>query len=390
MWRRGLGGAARRDVGASVWRPYLTNSWCSLSDLSRVSAGHVVVNLRVQPGVGWRNRPILCHLRRSNGGGTTDGTGIALVEPYRTLPASRQSPVTRVGSMTQHLCPILYLLGRPTFLVLLAVAFALPGQARAESISLVWDASPEQVTSYVVHWGTQSGAYTESADVGNVTGYEVTGLTAGPLYYFVVHAYNGAGASPSSDEVSGSVQAPQFRTLTVGLTGTGGGSVSSLPSGISCGLDCSEAYPQGTAVVLTPVASDKSTSGRVDGAGELPGGDDGRSLRLHGDVRPGAGQLHLWGVAHERVGRFGRCDGQSGGIDVRRVRLDGIQLCQLAHHHRRREGQWNRDRDLHSGSEHRGLGTNRYFGGGGRIGGGDSGSGLVSPPRKFDAHHCGR
>ena len=59
--------------------------------------------------------------------------------------------------------------------------------------------------------------------------------------------------------------------MTVGLTGTGGGSVSSLPSGISCGLDCSEAYPQGTAVVLTPVASDESTSGRVDGAGELPG-----------------------------------------------------------------------------------------------------------------------
>ena len=40
-------------------------------------------------------------------------------------------------------------------------------------------------------------------------------------------------------------------TLSVQLTGTGGGSVSSDPSGIVCGADCSEVYLAGTSVTLT-------------------------------------------------------------------------------------------------------------------------------------------
>lgn len=38
--------------------------------------------------------------------------------------------------------------------------------------------------------------------------------------------------------------------LTVSLAGTGSGSVSSTPTGITCGADCSEAYPAGTPVTL--------------------------------------------------------------------------------------------------------------------------------------------
>ena len=40
-------------------------------------------------------------------------------------------------------------------------------------------------------------------DVGNVTSYVVTALTTGQVYYFVVQAYNSAGTSPFSAEVSG-------------------------------------------------------------------------------------------------------------------------------------------------------------------------------------------
>lgn len=39
--------------------------------------------------------------------------------------------------------------------------------------------------------------------------------------------------------------------LTVSLAGTGSGSISSAPAGVSCGVDCTENYPLGTDVILT-------------------------------------------------------------------------------------------------------------------------------------------
>jgi hypothetical protein len=47
----------------------------------------------------------------------------------------------------------------------------------------------------------------------------------------------------------------QTFTLSVGRTGTGTGTVISAPAGISCGLDCSETYVDGTEVVLTATAA---------------------------------------------------------------------------------------------------------------------------------------
>uniref|UniRef100_UPI003F9A9850 InlB B-repeat-containing protein n=1 Tax=unclassified Nitrospira TaxID=2652172 RepID=UPI003F9A9850 len=49
------------------------------------------------------------------------------------------------------------------------------------------------------------------------------------------------------------------RTLTVTKAGTGSGTVTSNPGGISCGNDCTEGYANGTAVTLTAVASGGST-----------------------------------------------------------------------------------------------------------------------------------
>ena len=48
-------------------------------------------------------------------------------------------------------------------------------------------------------------------------------------------------------------------TLTVATNGTGTGTVTSAPAGISCGSDCTEAYPSGTSVTLT-AAADASAS----------------------------------------------------------------------------------------------------------------------------------
>ena len=59
--------------------------------------------------------------------------------------------------------------------------------------------------------------------------------------------------------------------LTVTRAGTGRGNVSSNPTGISCGLDCSENYAAGTVVVLTASARSGSTfagwSGACTGSG---------------------------------------------------------------------------------------------------------------------------
>jgi hypothetical protein len=63
---------------------------------------------------------------------------------------------------------------------------------------------------------------------------------------------------------------PTF-TLTVTRAGTGSGSVTSAPAGISCGTDCSEAYASGTGVILTAAAAAGSVftgwSGGCSGTG---------------------------------------------------------------------------------------------------------------------------
>jgi subtilisin-like proprotein convertase family protein len=60
-------------------------------------------------------------------------------------------------------------------------------------------------------------------------------------------------------------------TLTLSKTGTGLGTVTSTPSGITCGDDCSEQYSYGTAVSLTATADAGSTfegwSGACSGTG---------------------------------------------------------------------------------------------------------------------------
>ncbi len=83
--------------------------------------------------------------------------------------------------------------------------FALACHASAQSVGLSWNAdSDPTVTGYVVFYGTSSGNYTQTIDVGNVTAAAVPNLSAGTTYYLAVAAYNGAGIqSDVSNEVSG-------------------------------------------------------------------------------------------------------------------------------------------------------------------------------------------
>ena len=61
--------------------------------------------------------------------------------------------------------------------------------------------------------------------------------------------------------------APGFNRLSVVRTGTGTGTVTSSPAGVSCGSDCIEDYATGTAVTLTATPTGGSTLGGWNVAG---------------------------------------------------------------------------------------------------------------------------
>lgn len=83
------------------------------------------------------------------------------------------------------------------------------------TISLAWDAPTIDVNrnqlmdlaGYKLHYGTASGVYDHSVDVGNVTTYTLTGLTKGQVYYIYATAYDtSSNESSPSNSVSGAAK----------------------------------------------------------------------------------------------------------------------------------------------------------------------------------------
>lgn len=76
----------------------------------------------------------------------------------------------------------------------------------AAGVDLSWDApaSGGAVSGYTVYWKVKGGSYndTNSMSVTGGTKCTVSGLDETEQYYFVVKAYNDAGLSPASNEVS--------------------------------------------------------------------------------------------------------------------------------------------------------------------------------------------
>lgn len=75
-----------------------------------------------------------------------------------------------------------------------------------EQITLSWN-SVSAAAGYKVYYGTASGQYNSTQDVGSTTNYTVTDLANDTDYYFAVTAYNNIGESPYSNELSAIPQA---------------------------------------------------------------------------------------------------------------------------------------------------------------------------------------
>jgi chitinase len=79
-------------------------------------------------------------------------------------------------------------------LLLIPCTLYLIPAAYAASVNLGWDPNTEpQLAGYKVYWGTSSGNYTTSKNVGNTTFCTITGLDEGKTYYFAATAYDGDG-----------------------------------------------------------------------------------------------------------------------------------------------------------------------------------------------------
>ena len=85
------------------------------------------------------------------------------------------------------------------------------------SINVSWNAV-SGATGYKVKYGTSSGIYTNSVDVGNVTNSTITGLSSGIKYYFAVTSYNASGESTPSFEQSATTLSSYYND---NVTGTG-------------------------------------------------------------------------------------------------------------------------------------------------------------------------
>jgi len=76
----------------------------------------------------------------------------------------------------------------------------------AATATLAWSpVNDPTLDGYKVYVGTTSGLYTRTITVGNLTSYTVDSLTTRTTYYFSVTAYNSAGESSPSNEVSKSI-----------------------------------------------------------------------------------------------------------------------------------------------------------------------------------------
>jgi len=158
-----------------------------------------------------------------------------------------------------------------TFTILLLAPTGHSTAAGAQ-LTLTWTDNSTNESGFAIERKTGiAGTFTQVAQVAaNSTTYTDANLAEGTPYCYRVRAFNATAYSAYSNESCGTTALQSF-TLTVGKEGTGSGTVSSTPAGISCGTDCSASYPSGTSITLTATPAPGSIfsgwSGACTGSG---------------------------------------------------------------------------------------------------------------------------
>jgi hypothetical protein len=151
------------------------------------------------------------------------------------------------------------------FLVFSLLISLYPSSAFSGTTTLTWDppsinadGTPlTDLAGYMIYYGTNPGNYSQSINVGDVTTYTVNNLTEGLTYYFVTTAYDAIrNESEYSNETYKII--PQQFSLGINKNGTGKGTVTSSPTGINCGSDCSEIYTAGRVIALAATCDTSS------------------------------------------------------------------------------------------------------------------------------------
>jgi predicted phage tail protein len=155
-------------------------------------------------------------------------------------------------------------------LLVLASCWIAPATAGIGELTLTWTDNSSNEMGFIIERRTGPASnpsiYAELTRVGtNVQSYVDGGLGDGAAYCYQVRAYNEAGNSAPSGEACGVTDQAQL-IVTVTKAGSGTGTVTSNPTGITCGADCSESYPGGTVVTLTATPASGSTFGGWSGA----------------------------------------------------------------------------------------------------------------------------
>lgn len=127
----------------------------------------------------------------------------------------------------------------------LAVAAGLALAQSAWCATFSWNANSESnIAGYKVYYGTASGNYSQSADVGKVTQATISTLTPGSIYYAAVAAYNtsgkeGAKSSEVSFTASGTSTTPSAKP-SVTLTSPTSGATYTAPATVLLSANAAE------------------------------------------------------------------------------------------------------------------------------------------------------
>ena len=79
-------------------------------------------------------------------------------------------------------------------LAIIILSFGLVLPVNAADVTLAWDENSPPVAGYGVYWSTVNEMpFPNTADAGNVTQFQITGLEENTTYYFAVDAYDSTG-----------------------------------------------------------------------------------------------------------------------------------------------------------------------------------------------------